>query len=164
MPMASSAVVAGRGVTDIIVACAELAIMMLTALAMGWRPDGGVGFLGAFGLLLWLRFSLIWIGVWLGLIVPNPEAAGGLFAVAFPFTMISSIFVAPQLMPDWLGWVAVWNPISSTAAATRELFGNPVGGDTWVEQHALLMAGVWPVVLTAIFLPLAVRRFQKLSR
>ncbi|MGC9541781.1 ABC transporter permease [Streptomyces sp. UG1] len=167
MPMASSAVVAGRGITDLLAACAELAIMMLTAFAMGWRPDGGLGFLGAFGLLLWLRFALIWIGVWLGLLVPNPEAAGGLFAVAFPITMISSIFVAPVQMPDWLGWVAAWNPISSTAAATRELFGVPAGvvaGDSWVEQHALLMAGVWPVILTAIFLPLAVRRFQKLSR
>ncbi|MFB8245497.1 ABC transporter permease [Streptomyces sp. NPDC055952] len=165
MPMASSAVVAGRGVTDLIVACAELTIMMLTGLAMGWRPDGGLAFLAAFGLLLWLRFALIWIGVWLGLLVPDPEAAGGLFAVAFPLTMISSIFVAPQLMPDWLGWVAAWNPISSTAAATRELFGVPVGGgDSWVEQHALLMAGVWPVILTAVFLPLAVRRFRRLSR
>ncbi|MBV1936761.1 ABC transporter permease [Streptomyces sp. BV286] len=165
MPMSPSAVVAGRGVTDLIVACAELSILMLTALAMGWRPDGGFAFLGAFGLLLWLRFALIWLGVWLGLLVPNPEAAGGLFAVAFPLTMISSIFVAPQLMPDWLGHVAAWNPISSTAAATRELFGTPVGsGDSWVEQHALLMAGVWPLVLTLIFVPLAVRRFQKLSR
>jgi ABC-2 type transport system permease protein len=165
MPMASSAVVAGRGVTDLLVACAELTIMMLTAFAMGWRPDGGLGFLASFGLLLWLRFALIWIGVWVGLLVPNPEAAGGLFAVAFPLTMISSIFVAPQLMPDWLGWVAAWNPISSTAAATRDLFGTPGGGgDSWVEQHALLMAGVWPVILTATFLPLAVRRFKKLSR
>ncbi|MEV7139351.1 ABC transporter permease [Streptomyces tauricus] len=165
MPMSPSAVVAGRGVTDLIVACAELTILMLTALAMGWRPDGGFAFLGAFGLLLWLRFALIWLGVWLGLLVPNPEAAGGLFAVAFPLTMISSIFVAPQLMPDWLGQVAAWNPISSTAAATRELFGTPVGGgDTWVEQHALLMAGVWPVILTLVFVPLAVRRFQKLSK
>jgi len=165
MPMAPSAVVAGRGATDLIMACAELTILMLTAVAMGWRPDGGLDFLLAFGLLLWLRLSLIWLGVWLGLLVPNPEAAGGLFAVAFPLTMISSIFVAPQLMPDWLGFVAAWNPISSTAAATRVLFGTPVGsGDSWVEQHALLMSGLWPVILTAIFLPLAVRRFQKLSR
>ncbi|MFJ4771449.1 ABC transporter permease [Streptomyces uncialis] len=166
MPMSSSAVVAGRGVTDLIVACAELTILMLTALLMGWRPQGGVAAaFGAFGLLLLLRFCLIWVGVWLGLMVPNPEAAGGLFAVAFPLTMISSIYVAPQLMPDWLGHVAAWNPISSTVAASRELFGTPVGsGGSWVEQNAVLMAVVWPLVLTAVFLPVAVRRFQRLSR
>ncbi|MBF6182880.1 ABC transporter permease [Nocardia otitidiscaviarum] len=166
MPMSVSAVVSGRGVTDLLVACAELGILMLTAFAIGWRPTGGLlGVVAAFALLLWLRFALIWVGVWLGLMVPNPEAAGGLFAVVFPLTMISSIFVAPQLMPSWLGTIAAWNPISSTAAATRELFGTPVGsGDSWVEQHAALMALVWPLVLTAIFLPLAVRRFQRLSR
>ncbi|WP_435591743.1 ABC transporter permease [Nocardia sp. bgisy118] len=166
MPMAPSAVVSGRGVTDLIVACAELTVLMITAYAIGWRPDGGIlGAVASFALLLWLRFALIWIGVWLGLLVPNPEAAGGLFAVAFPLTMISSIFVAPQLMPSWLGHIAAWNPISSTVAATRELFGTPVGsGDSWIEQHAVLMAVVWPLVLTAIFLPLAVHRFQRLSR
>ncbi|GAB2668149.1 ABC transporter permease [Nocardia goodfellowii] len=166
MPMAPSAVVSGRGVTDLLVACAELTILMLTALVIGWRPDGGIlGAIVSFALLLWLRFALIWVGVWLGLLVPNPEAAGGLFAVAFPLTMISSIFVAPQLMPSWLGAIAAWNPISSTVAATRELFGTPVGsGDSWIEQHAVLMAVIWPLALTAIFLPLAVHRFQRLSR
>ncbi|MFD6417214.1 ABC transporter permease [Streptomyces sp. NPDC060194] len=166
MPMAPSAVVAGRGVTDLVVAVAELTILALTALAMGWRPSGGVlDGAAAFGLLLWLRFALIWLGTWLGLLVPNQEAAGNLFAVAFPLTMISSIFVAPSLMPDWLGAIAAWNPISSTGTAARELFGSPVpGGTGWIESHALLMAFVWPVVLTAVFLPLAVRRFQKLSR
>ncbi|WP_280193925.1 ABC transporter permease [Nocardia farcinica] len=166
MPMAPSAVVSGRGVTDLIVACAELTILMITAFVMGWRPDGGLlGAVAAFALLLWLRIALIWVGVWLGLLVPNAEAAGNLFVVAFPLTMISSIFVAPQLMPGWLGHIAAWNPISATVGATRELFGTPVGsGDSWVEQHAALMAVVWPLLLTAVFLPLAVRRFQRLSR
>ncbi|MYT72155.1 MULTISPECIES: ABC transporter permease [unclassified Streptomyces] len=166
MPMAPSAVVSGRGVTDLLVACAELTILMLTAFAIGWRPAGGAGGgLAAFALLLWLRFALIWLGVWLGLLVPNPEAAGGLFAVAFPLTMISSIFVAPQLMPDWLGAVAAWNPLSSTVAAVRGLFGAPVGaGDSWIEQHALLMAWVWPAVLTLVFFPLAARKFASLGR
>lgn len=134
MPMAPSAFASGRGAADLVVAAAELTILAVTALLIGWRADGGVpGALGAFGLLLLLRFSLIWVGVWLGMLVPTPEAAGGLYAVAFPFTMISSTFVSPSLMPDWLGFVAAWNPISSTATATRELFGNPVaGGGTWV--------------------------------
>lgn len=166
MPMAPSAFASGRGAADLVVAAAELTILAVTALLIGWRADGGLlGALGAFGLLLLLRFSLIWVGVWLGMLVPTPEAAGGLYAVAFPFTMISSTFVSPSLMPDWLGFVAAWNPISSTATATRELFGNPVaGGGTWVEEHALLMAVVWPLVITLVFLPLAVRRFQRLSR
>ncbi|MFJ6612783.1 ABC transporter permease [Streptomyces sp. NPDC091289] len=166
MPMAPSAFASGRGAADLVVAAAELTILAVTALVIGWRAGGGVvAALGAFGLLLLLRFSLIWVGVWLGMLVPTPEAAGGLYAVAFPVTMISSTFVAPSLMPGWLGTVAAWNPISSTATATRELFGNPVaGGGTWVEEHAPLMAVVWPIVITLVFLPLAVRRFQRLSR
>ncbi|WP_119294760.1 ABC transporter permease [Streptomyces sp. YIM 130001] len=166
MPMEPSAVVAGRGVADLVVACAELAILAATALAMGWSSGGGLAAtVGAFGLLLLLRFSLIWTGVWLGLIVPNPEAAGSLYAVAFPLTMISSIFVPTGSMPDWLGAVASWNPISSTGTAARELFGNPVARDgSWIQDNALLMAVVWPLVLTAVFLPLAVRRFQRLGR
>ncbi|MFF7773814.1 ABC transporter permease [Streptomyces tanashiensis] len=165
MPMAPSAVPAGRGVSDLVVAAAELTILAGTALAIGWTSDGGFGgTLLAFGLLLLLRFSLIWVGVWAGLVVPDTESAGALYAVIFPVTMISSVYVAPSLMPDWLGPVAAWNPISSTVAATRELFGNPgAAGGSWVEQHALLMAVVWPLAITAVFLPLAVRRFQRLS-
>ncbi|MGH4018001.1 MAG: ABC transporter permease, partial [Pseudonocardiaceae bacterium] len=88
-----------------------------------------------------------------------------LFAVAFPFGMVSSVFTPPHLMPDWLGAIAMWNPVSSTANAIRELFGNPVvSGGSWIEDHALLMAVVWPLLITAVFLPLAVRKFQNLSR
>ncbi|MCI3931401.1 ABC transporter permease [Streptomyces sp. AN091965] len=166
MPMAPSAVAAGRGVADLVVACAELTILALTAVAIGWRPDNGVGnALTAFALLLLLRFSLIWVGVWLGFVVPSPQAAGGLYAVTFPITMISSVFVAPSLMPDWLGPVAAWNPVSSTGTAARELFGNPgAGGASWIEQHAVLMSVVWPLAVTALFLPLAVRKFKALSK
>ncbi|GAJ79580.1 hypothetical protein NBRGN_015_00820 [Nocardia brasiliensis NBRC 14402] len=50
-------------------------------------------------------------------------------------------------------------------AAAHELFGTPVGsGDSWIEQHALLMGVPWPELITVMFLPLAVRRFQRLSR
>lgn len=166
MPMAPSAVVSGRGVSDLIGASLDLAVMAAIALVVGWRSDGGVAeTLAAFGLLLLLRFALIWVGVVLGLLVPNQEAAGNLFAVAFPFGMVSSVFASPSDMPDWLGAVAMWNPVSSTANAVRELFGNPVpGGGSWIEQHAMPMAVVWPVVITVVFLPLAVRKYQRLSR
>jgi ABC-2 type transport system permease protein len=166
MPMSRSAVVSGRGVADILGAAVDLLFLAVIALIIGWRSDGSVtATLSAFALLLLLRFALIWIGVYLGLLVPNQEAAGNLFALAFPFGLISSVFTPPSLMPEWLGTIAMWNPVSSTANAIRELFGNPLPlGNSWIEQHALLMAIVWPAIITAIFLPLAVRRYQRLSR
>lgn len=43
-------------------------------------------------------------------------------------------------MPGWLG-AAEWNPAGHRLRETRELFGNPGwDGDSWVGQHALLMA------------------------
>ncbi|AKG44613.1 multidrug ABC transporter permease [Streptomyces xiamenensis] len=165
MPMAPSAVVTGRGVSDVLHAGLDLLILAGIALVIGWRSDGGpLASLAAFGLLLLLRFALIWIGVLLGLLVPNTEAAGNLFAVAFPFGMVSSVFTPPSLMPDWLGTIAMWNPVSATAGAIRELFGNPMPtGGSWIEENALLMAVVWPLLITAVVLPLAIRKYQRLS-
>jgi len=164
--MSPSAVATGHGVSDVLHASLDLAVLAAIALVIGWRSDGGpLATLAGFGLLLLLRFALIWIGVFLGLVTPNQEAAGQMFAVAFPFGMISSVFTPPHLMPDWLGAIAMWNPVSSTANAIRQLFGNPVAsGGTWIEDNAMMMAIVWPLLITAVFLPLAVRKFQHLSR
>lgn len=165
MPMASSAVVTGRGVADLIHATVDLLILAVIAVVLGWRPGGGLAAtVGAFALLLWLRLALIFVGIHLGLLVKNTENAGSLFALAFPFGMISSVFSPPGLMPGWLGTVAAWNPVSATAGAIRELFVSPpVTSGYWIESHAVTAAVGWPVVITAIFLPLAVRRFQRLG-
>ncbi|WP_461110362.1 ABC transporter permease [Streptomyces calidiresistens] len=166
MPMAPSAVVTGRGVSDVLHAGLDLVVLVAIALVIGWRAEGGfLAGAAALGLLLLLRFALVWVGVLLGLVVRNQEAAGNLFALAFPFGMISSVFTPPELMPTWLGTIAAWNPVSATANAVRELFGNPVAyGEGWIEQNSLLMAVVWPLLITAVFLPWAVRRFRGLSR
>ncbi|MFJ9854211.1 ABC transporter permease [Streptomyces sp. NPDC101150] len=165
MPMAPSAVVSGRGVSDVLGASLDLAVLAVIAVITGWRSHGSpAATLAAFALLLLLRFALTWIGIFIGLLVPNQEMVGGLYALAYPFAMISSVFTPPSKMPDWLGAIAQWNPVSSTANAIRELFGNPVAsGGSWVESHAALMAVVWPMVITAVFLPLGVRWFQRLS-
>lgn len=166
MPMAPSAVVTGRSMADIIHATVDLIILIVIALVLGWRSGGGLGAtLAAFALLLWLRLALIFVGVWLGFLVKNTEVAGNLFAIAFPFGMISSVFTPPELMPGWLGAIAAWNPVSSTATGIRQLFESPpVESGFWIEQHAVLAAVIWPAVITAVFLPLAVRQFKHLSR
>jgi ABC transporter DrrB family efflux protein len=165
MPMAPSAVVVGRGSADLLNSALGLAVLVVCGLAIGWRWDGGAGALLAVGLLLLLRCSLLWVGIYLGLVAKNPEAVVAVQILVWPLGFLSNALVAPETMPDWLGAIVEWNPLSATIAATRELFGNPGwGGTSWAAEHALLMAVVWPLVLFAVFFPLSVRRYQRLSR
>lgn len=166
MPMAPSALLAGRSVADVVSALVDLAVLAGMGLLIGWQWHNGLlSALAALGLLLWLRLAFTWIGIYLGLVVRSPEAAMKFFSLVFPLAMVADTFVPTSTMPGWLVPVAEWNPLSATVIAARELFGNPVaGGDSWLAQNALLMALVWPLVLLLVFVPLAVRRFRRLSR
>jgi ABC-type multidrug transport system permease subunit len=165
MPMSPSGVVLGRGVSDLINSVLELTILVGCGLVVGWRwNQGPVKALAAVGLLLLLRFALIWVGILVGLMI-RPEAAAAAWAPLFPLTMVANTFVSPEQMPGWLGAIAAWNPLSATVAACRELFGNPgMGGDSWAAQHPILLAVLWPLAIIAVFLPLSVRRFRRLDR
>lgn len=166
MPMAPSAVVVGRCAADMLRSAITLVLLVLCGLLVGWQWNGTAGEAAAgIGLLLLLRFSLVWVGVYVGLAVRGEGAVTAVHMLEFPLGFLSNAFVATASMPVWLGAVADWNPLSSTVAATRELFGNPGwGGESWIAQNAVLMAVVWPLVLTAVFFPLCVRRFRALGR
>lgn len=164
MPISRASVLTGRSVADPANSVLDLVVLLGLGLLVGWSSGGGVaGTLAAVGLLLLLRFAMIWVGIYLGLVV-SQEAAGLAWAPLFPITMIANTFVAPDQMPGALGVIAEWNPISATVTATRSLFGNPVpelAGTSWAAEHALLLAVLWPVAIVAVFLPLAVRRYRR---
>jgi len=165
MPMAPSAVVLGRSMADMLNSVLGLSIMVVCGLLVGWRCNKSIGeALLAVGLLLLLRFSLLWVGIFLGLVAKSPEAVAAVQILVWPVLFLSNTFVAPETMPGWLGAISEWNPLSATVAATRELFGNPGwGGETWAARNALLMAVLWPMVIFAVFFPLSVRRYRRLS-
>jgi len=53
-----------------------LAVMVACGLAVGWSWNEGLAAaLAAVGLLLLLRFTLVWIGIYLGLLLETPESA-----------------------------------------------------------------------------------------
>nr|WP_189166261.1 ABC transporter permease [Sphaerisporangium melleum] len=166
LPMSSSAVVTGRCAADMLNSVVGLAVMIAVGAAVGWRWHEGPGrALAAVGLLLLLRFALLWAGVYLGLVVRNPEAVMAMQILVWPLGFLSNTFASPATMPGWLGAIAEWNPMSATVAATRELFGNPGwGGGSWAAQHASLLALAWPLVLLAVFFPLSVHRYRTLDR
>jgi ABC-2 type transport system permease protein len=165
MPMASSAVVAGRSAADMLFSVAGLAVLVGPGLLVGWQWNEGLGnALHAFALLLLLRFAFIWVGIYLGLVVKTQESVAMVQVLVWPLAALSSTFTSTEHMPDWLGTIADWNPLSATLNATRELFGNPgFGGDSWVAQHGELMAVVWPLVIVAVFFPLSVRAYRALG-
>jgi ABC transporter DrrB family efflux protein len=166
MPMARSAVVAGRGLADMLSSALGLAVLLVCGLLVGWGwHNSAAEALAAVGLLLLLRFAFVWVGIYLGLLVRNPEAVMAVQVLVWPIGFLSNAIAPTATMPGWLGAVAEWNPVSATASATRELFGNPGwGGVSWADQHAVLLAVAWPLLILAVFLPLAVHRWQRLSR
>ncbi|ADB34837.1 ABC-2 type transporter [Kribbella flavida DSM 17836] len=166
LPMSSAAVVLGRCIADMLDSIVALTVLAAAGLAVGWRWHGSLlEALAAFGLLLLLRFALLWIGIFIGLSVRNAQSVTAVQVLIWPVGFLSSAFVDTVTMPSWLGAIAQWNPMSSTATAARSLFGNPGGeAGSWIGEHATVAAVIWPLLLVAVFLPLSARRFRRLSR
>ncbi|QNE76630.1 ABC transporter permease [Streptomyces finlayi] len=165
MPMVSGAVLVGRSVADMLQSVAALAVMIGVGYAVGWRWHNGLAAaLGAIGLLLLFRFAMLWVGIQLAMVAGRPEMVQAVQILVWPVGFLSNVFATPASMPGWLGAVVEWNPMSATATAVRDLFGNPgAAGGTWASDHAGLLAVAWPLALTAVFFPLAVTRFKNLS-
>jgi ABC transporter DrrB family efflux protein len=167
LPMARSAVLAGRTVSDLAFSAITVTAMALAGLLVGWRIDSSFGeAVAGFALLFLFSYAFLWIGAYIGLAAKSPEVAqtAGLIWL-FPLTFVSNAFVPTETMPSWLQPIAEWNPVSCVALAVRELFGNvPPGyspGDSFPMQYPILMSVVWCAVLMAIFIPLGIAKYRK---
>ncbi|MFI9151156.1 ABC transporter permease [Streptomyces sp. NPDC053367] len=160
MPMADGAVLVGRSAADMLQSALVLSVLIGVGHALGWRVHGGfAGFWGAVGLLLLFRFAMLWIGIHLALIAGKPELVQAVQILVWPVGFLSNALATPDSMPGWLGTAVEWNPLSRTATAVRELFE---GGA--VDPAHIWAAVGWPLGLLAVFFPLAVRRFGRLSK
>ncbi|MCV2459708.1 ABC transporter permease [Streptomyces sp. ICN988] len=162
LPVSRAAVPLGQSVADVLVTAAGTVPLLLVGLAVGWRVEGGaLGAVGAVGLLLLFRFATTWIGIFLGLLTRNEEAAGQLGGATFILPLLSNAYIPTDGLPGWLRTVAEWNPISAVTTALRDLFGNaPVPeGAAWPVSHPVAGSLAWCAVLLAVFVPLAVRRY-----
>jgi ABC-2 type transport system permease protein len=166
LPMSGLAVVAGRCLADMINSIIALVVVVSAGLLFGWRPEASAaGIAAAFALLLLLRFAMLWVGVFIGLKAKSQEAVTSVQVVIWPLLFLSSVFIDTSTMPRWLGTIAEANPLSATATAARELFGNPAfAGESWFAQHATLLAVAGPVLLLVIFLPLSASAYRHLRR
>ena len=156
LPMARSAVLAGRTLSDVITNALSLAVVLGTGLLIGFSFHASfLEIVAGFGLLLLFGYAFSWVFALLGLIASSPEAANSIgFIAVFPVTFISSAFVPVESMPGALQWFAEVNPVTVMVDAMRALWvGAPAGNSVWG-------AVVWSLVILAIFAPLAVRRYR----
>lgn len=169
LPMAPSAVLFARSVSDLVINVLSMIIMMVTGLAIGWRFNDGIGgFIAGVALLLVFSWAFSWVMILIGLMVKSTETLNqAVFIVLFPLTFISNAFVPSDSLPTVLRVIAEWNPISALVQAARELFGNQGAiptPDVWPMQHpiATVIGGI--VAILVIFPPLALRRFATKGR
>ncbi len=165
LPMSGVAVPLGRAGADLSNSALQLAVLMGGGLLIGWSAADGLGQTAlAVVLLLWLRFAVLWLGVFLGLTFRAEGSQMAVQVLVWPIGFLSGVIVPPETMPGWLATLADWNPISATAAACRELFGNPTGITGGVlADHAMLLALAWPLALTLVFAPLSARAYRRLG-
>jgi len=168
MPMARLAVPFGQTGADALTGTLALAIMVGCGVAVGWRPHASAADVAAAaGLLILLRYAVSWVGVFVGLRVPNEETADQIVPLIFPITMISNTFVPTTGMPAWLRAISDWNPVSALVAALRHLLGSSAAPGTagaWPLAHPVMASLMWAVLLLAVFVPLSVRRYATASR
>jgi ABC-2 type transport system permease protein len=168
LPMARSAVLIGRSLSDVVYNAGILIVLMLSGLVVGWTVRTGLPeLIEGIALLLLFAFAMSWIGIWLGLSVPTVEVAQQVgFTVLFPITFVSNVFVPTQTLPSWLQVFAEWNPTSTLTAALRQLWGNPnpFASHSFAAQNPILVRLSWVVVIVGIFGPLGVRRYRSMSR
>jgi len=157
LPMARSAVLAGRTLADVVTNAFQLTLMLVVGILIGFNFDSSVPKVaGGIALMLLFGYAFSWVFAFIGLRSTSPESAQALgFVAIFPLTFASSAFAPPDSMPDWLQAFAENNPFSTIVDALRHLWlGAPAGNDVWG-------AVAWSVGLVLFFAVLSVNGYRK---
>ncbi len=162
MPMARSAVLAGRLVADTGRMLVTILIIVAVGYAVGFRFMNGV--VPAIGMILLATVfgvAICCISAYTGLAIGDEESvqAFGLIWL-FPLTFLSSAFVPIATMPGWLQAFAYHNPVTYVVNAMRAL---ALGGPGGALEPNLWQSLIWITGIFVVFLPLAVRAYKRAS-
>lgn len=134
MPIARSSVLWAHVLTSIVANVISLVVVVLVALAMGFRSGAGVlAWLAVAGILVLFTLALTWLAVIPGLTAKTVDGAS---AFAYPLIFlpfISSAFVPTETMPGPVRWFAENQPVTSIVDAIRNLLAQqPAGSGIWI--------------------------------
>jgi ABC-2 type transport system permease protein len=133
MPIARAAVLWAHVLTSLVANLISLVVVLLAAVAMGFRSGASVlEWLAVAGILVLFTLALTWLAVIPGLTASSVDGAS---AFAYPLIFlpfISSAFVPTESMPGPVRAFAENQPVTSIVNTIRALFaGQPVGTGIW---------------------------------
>src|SRR6266540_2228632 len=164
LPMARSAVLAGRTLADLVRSVVTLTLMLAVGLAIGFRWQTSLlGLLAGLAVVVAFGYAWSWVMALLGLVVRTAEAVqAAAYVGVFPLAFTSSVFVPTQTMPGWLQAFAANQPLTVATNALRGLLLGPGAlhpGQTVAGQ--VVLALIWSAAILAVAAPLAVRRYRR---
>ncbi len=175
LPMARSAVLAGRTFADLGRNLVVVGMMIAVGYLVGFSFKAGpIDALGAVGLAVAVGYAFSWISASIGLAIKDTESVqAASFTWIFPLTFVSSALVPVRGMPKFLQAVARNNPVTIWANTVRYLTVGRVYDPThhiWISPapgdspgSLIVKSTVWIVVLLLVFVPVSVRTYRKVA-
>jgi ABC-2 type transport system permease protein len=164
MPISRLSIITGEVVGQVCEQVLGVAITVGFGLALGWSPHLTVVHgLELAGLMTLGLFAFTWCGILFGMLVRSPDAVQGMgFIIILPLSFIAGVFVPIAGMDAIPRAIAHWDPISALVATVRSLTtpGYHSAG-SWQLDHPELAMLIWCLLLMAICVPLALRRFNR---
>jgi ABC-2 type transport system permease protein/oleandomycin transport system permease protein len=157
LPIARSAVIAGRILADGARIVWSILVIIGFASLLGFRFQGGLAGAVA-GPLLVVAFglTLCWPMAFIGIAARTPESVNTWgFMTIMPLTFASSALAATKTMPGWLQAFVKVNPVTSVIDAARGLMlGGPVA-------KPFIQSVIWMAVIVSVFATLAISRYRR---
>jgi ABC-2 type transport system permease protein/oleandomycin transport system permease protein len=171
LPMARSAVLAGRTLADTVAILFQVVLMLIVAWLVGFRFHEGLAeALLAFAGAVSVGYAFTWLAAFAGLSLKSVEAVqAAMFTIVFPFVFASGAFVPPSTFPDWLQTFANVNPVTiwvdtfrlltlgDLYTAYRASIGDPIAS----LGTLMLQSTAWFLGILAVFVPLGVRVYRR---
>ena len=165
LPVIRMSVISAQVIGQIIEQILGIVIVAGVGLALGWRPHlGGGRAVELVALMLLGLFAFTWVGVLAGMLIRSSDAMQGIgFAVMLPLSFLAGTFVPISGMKLVPRAIAEWDPLSALVAAVRQVCQGTQSSGSLQLDHPVPAMIAWCLLIIAVCVPLALRRFRTAS-
>jgi ABC-2 type transport system permease protein len=162
LPVTRLSVIWSQVIGQVVEQMLGIAIVAGLGLALGWRPHHNLAtILTLVGLIVLGLIAFTWFGVLMGMLLKTPDAVQGIgFSIMLPLSFLAGTFVSITTLPSWLRPIAQWDPLSPFVASMRHVSQGYNATGPWPLTHPVVAMCGWCVLIMAICVPLALRRFR----